>query len=138
MFYFAYGSNMNLEQMKERCPRSNFIGKASLKGYKFAYSGYSHTWGGATANIIESKGEIVRGGLFKIDKECLRKLDECEGYNSKAYDRALLEVQHENGRIYEETYVYLRHRTPTDKYRQRVVQGAKDCGLPLSLISLNR
>lgn len=33
--YIAYGSNINLEQMANRCPNSKVIGKEMLKGYGF-------------------------------------------------------------------------------------------------------
>ena len=32
--YIAYGSNINLEQMANRCPNSKVIGKEMLKGYE--------------------------------------------------------------------------------------------------------
>ena len=33
MLYFAYGSNLNLFQMKRRCKDSVFLKKYELKGY---------------------------------------------------------------------------------------------------------
>ena len=33
--YFAYGSNMDQEQMRQRCPEAAFVGTASLPGYMF-------------------------------------------------------------------------------------------------------
>ena len=34
MIYAAYGSNMNIEQMKYRCPESKIIGNGKLQGWK--------------------------------------------------------------------------------------------------------
>ena len=34
MMYFAYGSNLNWDQMKVRCPDCFPIAKATLKGWK--------------------------------------------------------------------------------------------------------
>ena len=34
MLYFAYGSNLNLFQMKRRCKDSVFLKKYELKGYR--------------------------------------------------------------------------------------------------------
>ena len=31
MFYFAYGSNMDWDQMKQRCPSAHFLGVAELR-----------------------------------------------------------------------------------------------------------
>ena len=54
MYYFAYGSNMNHEQMKKRCPSGKFITRALLSGYKYVYDGYSSSGKGAVSNIIKS------------------------------------------------------------------------------------
>lgn len=35
-YYFAYGSNMDIEQMKHRCPSSVEAGVALVNGYRFA------------------------------------------------------------------------------------------------------
>ena len=51
MIYIAYGSNMNMEQMKRRCPKATPIGKSMLKDYKLEFRG--------VANIIECPGENV-------------------------------------------------------------------------------
>ena len=37
MLYFAYGSNLNLFQMKRRCKDSVFLKKFELKGYKLNF-----------------------------------------------------------------------------------------------------
>lgn len=47
MYYFGYGSNINHEQMKIRCPNAKFIKKVFLKNYKFVYDGYSKSHKGA-------------------------------------------------------------------------------------------
>jgi hypothetical protein len=68
MYYFAYGSNMNYKQMRERCPSCKFIGRFFLENYKFVYDGYSKTRNGTVANIVELNNAIVWGGLFEINK----------------------------------------------------------------------
>ena len=35
--YFAYGSNLNLDQMAVRCPQAGVVGKAVLEGYELAF-----------------------------------------------------------------------------------------------------
>jgi len=37
--YAAYGSNMNLKQMKKRCPKAKVIGKGELHDYKLTFRG---------------------------------------------------------------------------------------------------
>jgi gamma-glutamylcyclotransferase (GGCT)/AIG2-like uncharacterized protein YtfP len=131
MKYFAYGSNMNHEQMKTRCPSSRFITKVFLEGYTFVYDGYSTIHKGAVANVIPSIGEIVWGGLFEINEDSLSALDFYEGYPT-TYQRKELEVKDGKGQKYC-AMVYLRDKQeigePSEEYRNLIIRGAKDCGL---------
>lgn len=133
MLYFAYGSNLNFKQMEKRCPSSRFIKRIYKKGYKFVYDGYSETRKGPVANIVRSKGSVVWGGLFKINKDNLGALDCCEGYFSKIYNRKTVIVKDDEGKSYK-AIVYFRTGknvgVPHKKYRKIIIKGAKDCGLP--------
>jgi gamma-glutamylcyclotransferase len=131
-YYFAYGSNMNHEQMKKRCPNSRFIKSAYIKGYKFVYDGYSTKWEGAVANIISDKHSIVWGGLFEIDDSCLTNLDRCEGY-PKVYNREILKFKDREGNK-NEAWVYFREPQqegePLDTYVSTILEGARASELP--------
>ena len=132
MYYFAYGSNMNHEQMSKRCPGSKFIKKTCLAGYKFVYDGYSSTWDGAVANIVRDANGKVWGGLFEIDERDLEALNRYEGY-PHVYARETLRVRDETDNIYE-ALAYLRKEPqgigkPSSEYRDTVIRGAKDCCL---------
>lgn len=141
MYYFAYGSNMNHQQMKKRCPNSRFIKRAFLERYKFVYDGYSSTRNGAVANVIETgrKDDIVWGGLFEINEDNLSALDCYEGY-PKSYDRKNTEVKDDDGKCYD-AIIYFRtgksEGKASQEYRNIVIQGAKDCGLPIEYIKNN-
>ncbi|HIS18262.1 MAG TPA: gamma-glutamylcyclotransferase, partial [Candidatus Coprovivens excrementavium] len=39
IIYFAYGSNLNIEEMNKRCPSSNILGSTILKDYKLVFKG---------------------------------------------------------------------------------------------------
>lgn len=134
MLYFAYGSNMNQNQMKERCSGSSFrvIGRAKLEGYRFVYDGYSTYRKGAVANIIKKEGSIVWGGLYEIDENCLKSLDSYEGYPT-FYKRKIILVKDDEGKEYE-AWVYLRNPKeigkPSEDYKKTILEGAKQCNLP--------
>jgi gamma-glutamylcyclotransferase (GGCT)/AIG2-like uncharacterized protein YtfP len=137
MLYFAYGSNMNHEQMLQRCPSSKYIRKCYLKDYKFVYDGYSSKRGGAVANIIESNGSIVWGGVFEINKDNLSALDCYEGYPDY-YDRKQVDVIDDNSSIYKAIVYYRTDKKigqPSKGYRQVVEKGANDCELPKDYIN---
>lgn len=83
MYYFAYGSNMNLEQMSHRCPDAVPIGSAVLMDYILIERQY--------ADIERTPGARVNGLVWKISDNCLRALDRYEGY-PKFYTRYNVEV----------------------------------------------
>lgn len=136
MYYFAYGSNMNMKQMRRRCPTSRFICRVFLPNYKFVYDGISSKRRGAVANIVELTGGIVWGGLFEIDEECLANLDCCEDFPN-SYDRKELHVRDDTGIEYcAITYFRVGEPLgkPSEEYCQTILQGARECGLPQEYI----
>lgn len=133
MLYFAYGSNMNHAQMEERCPGSRFLFCARLEGYKFQYDGHSKKRGGPVANIKESQEDYVCGGIFQVNDAHRVALDCLEGHPN-SYSRTNVIVSDPGGDLHE-TFTY--HRLdekevgiPPKEYRNIVLQGAHDCGLP--------
>ena len=75
MLYFAYGSNMNRNQMKMRCPDAIAVGVATLKNHKLIFRG--------VADIVPEGNAVdaeVKGVVWKITKKCLKALDRYEGF----------------------------------------------------------
>ena len=131
--YFAYGSNMNKRQIKERCGSgAKFLKKAYLPNYKFVYDGYSYKWNGAVANVIPLKGEVVWGVLYEITKECEDKLDGHEGLGV-SYFKIDVIVYDENGNSHK-AFLYLREPRepgkPSLEYLETIIEGAREAGLP--------
>ena len=77
MLYFAYGSNLNLFQMKHRCKDSIFLKKINLKDFRLTFRSKYRA-----ADIEPKKNSIVPGGLFNISKSDEKKLDVYEDYPS--------------------------------------------------------
>ena len=75
--YFAYGSNINLDQMAYRCPNATVIGPVTLEGYELTFRG--RTDGNGVANIEPKSGASVPGLLWSITPDCERALDRYEG-----------------------------------------------------------
>ncbi|TET10386.1 MAG: gamma-glutamylcyclotransferase [Candidatus Atribacteria bacterium] len=132
MYYFAYGSNMNHEQMKKRCPNSRFVETAYIRGYNVVFDGYSNFWKCSTANIVPNSISLAYGGLFEIDDMDLRILDGYEGYPNY-YSRELVEVFGSDDEVYD-SWVYIkdeeRKSKPSLRYIKTVLDGAEDCRLP--------
>ncbi|WP_367662917.1 gamma-glutamylcyclotransferase family protein [Clostridium sp.] len=74
--YGAYGSNMNLEQMRHRCPKAKIIGIGTLEGYKLTFRGRYK----GVANIEPCKSKEVPIVLWEITEDCETALDLYEGY----------------------------------------------------------
>ncbi|KAI0901623.1 hypothetical protein F4806DRAFT_443908 [Annulohypoxylon nitens] len=86
--YFAFGSNMRLQQMVERCPESSLYSIGKLRGYRWQINQRG------VANIIKSTPEdIIEGILFYVTKKNIATLDRNEGVKSGFYSREYLEVE---------------------------------------------
>ena len=72
MYYFAYGSNLEIHQMKMRCKDSEPVTQAELPGYRLIFRG--------VADIEEAPGASVTGALYEISLNDLRALDIYEGF----------------------------------------------------------
>ena len=132
MFYFAYGSNMNHQQMRTRCPEAKFLFRAVLESHSFVYDGWSLMHRGAVANIVPKKNGTVWGGVYETLEAHRDTLDNYEGYPSH-YDRKGVSVV-DDSRDLHAVFVYFRQGeapgSPSDEYRQTVLRGARDCDLP--------
>jgi hypothetical protein len=80
MLYFAYGSNLNPEQMRARAPEHVVIGMAALREHHLVFPLYSNNWGGGVSSIQLHHGETVWGMLYEVSDSDLASLDEAEGF----------------------------------------------------------
>lgn len=132
LFYFAYGSNMNLARMTERCGKDNFVdlGKAQLPGYSFYFYGRGH------ANIRPMASQTIEGVLFQIQDSCLKSLDQVEGYPN-TYQRQAVKVNWKETNVLAQAYIVEKDQTvgtPTAEYYQIVLSGAQEHKLSESYI----
>jgi gamma-glutamylcyclotransferase (GGCT)/AIG2-like uncharacterized protein YtfP len=86
-YYFAYGSNMSLKQMAERCPSSLFMGKGRIDGYRWQINQRG------VANVVECWGDYVEGLVYQIDAKDKRQLDRSEGVALGFYNDEHLHTQ---------------------------------------------
>ena len=77
--YAAYGSNMDPEQMLERCPHSPMSGTGWLEGWRLTFSGEDIGWEGALATVVEDAGQRVFVVLYDVPGEDEVRLDRWEG-----------------------------------------------------------
>ena len=80
-YYFAYGSNMNLDQMEYRCPSAQVVGNVRLEDYRLTFC--SHNPDRGVATILPEKGSHVDGVLWRITGACEKSLNRYEGLRDK-------------------------------------------------------
>ena len=95
--YFAYGSNLNVLQMAQRCPDSVGISSAVLSDYKLVERSY--------ADIEVAPGKCVHGALYEISENDLKNLDRYEGFPDY-YTRQEVTVI-DNAGIARKAFVYM-------------------------------
>ena len=129
MLYFAYGSNLNLFQMKRRCKDSVFLKKYELKGYRLNFRSKYRA-----ADIEKSKNSLVPGALFEISKSDEKKLDVYEDF-PVLYKK--LFFAYYNKKVM--TYIMVNKtefRYPTERYLNVVKRGYKDCKLDMKYLKI--
>ncbi len=116
MRYFAYGSNMNVSQMQQRCPGVTRIGTFRLEGFRLVFKYH--------ADIIPAVGCSVHGGLWEISEDNEVALDGYEGYPTYY------------GKYYQNDVMFYRMKEVSDNseppskwYLKTIIQGYKDFGL---------
>lgn len=74
MFYFAYGSNMDVCQTKNRVGNIKIIGKAILDGYSLKFNKRSSN-GSGKANIVVDENSKVEGVVFEFTESQFEMMD---------------------------------------------------------------
>lgn len=126
MLYAAYGSNMNLEQMKYRCPNSKVVGKGFIKDYKLKFSFH--------ADIIPEENIEVPVVLWEVPEKDFAVLDCYEGVKGGYYKRVNLPVTTNRGIKNAIVYVmcgYHEFEMPSENYYYIIKQGYKDNKIPM-------
>jgi len=77
--YFAFGSNLSLDQMRKRCPGHQLVGTAVLSNHRVVCNKAKRDGVNYCAGIIESPGDEVLGVLYKLTPRDLEGLDDEEG-----------------------------------------------------------
>lgn len=131
-YYFAYGSNMNLDQMDFRCPNAVVAENVRVDGYRLAFCGRNP--GNGVATILPEEGSHVDGVLWKITPECEQSLDVYEGY-PHLYGKETVCVENADG-VKRNVMVYTMNAPykdclsrPSDYYLKGILEGCRQNGI---------
>ena len=144
-FYFAYGSNLNLKDLREYEKRNfanvkkSFVDSINisdgiffLPDYQLQFPVYSKGREGGVVDVTPNVGHVVAGKLFQVDDWNL--LDMKEG-SPNFYKRISITVIDENGKTFDAfTYVVSsKNKTdyvkPNQNYVKIVSEGYKEFGI---------
>ena len=133
--YFAYGSNINLEQMEYHCPAAKAVGPVILENYELLFRG--NTRGNGVATIAPREGSKVHGLLWWITPACEQSLDFYEGY-PRLYEKEQVTVRDDKGRQFTVmAYVmtgderWMSPTMPSAFYYRGIQDGYRQNGLPV-------
>ncbi len=137
-YYFAYGANLHLANMKSRCPKSAPVCAARLEDYRLtiALPATAPENQPGWATVTPQEGAQAPGALFRLHAEDLPALDRFEDYPA-LYDRKDVEVRTTDGARRAMIYIMahpLRAARPTMPYAQTLRQGYADFGLPMEAL----
>lgn len=96
VYCIAYGSSLNEERMKKRCPKAEVFGTSMIYGYRLLFK---QSMTGAYATIEQDANCCVPVLIYKMTADDEQRLDRFEGYPKYYYKRDfLLPVWGLNGR----------------------------------------
>ena len=136
--YFAYGSNMLKQRLKERVGWAEFFSNAWIRGYEVRFRKISID-GSGKADLVETGDleDIVHGVVYQFDPDHWHALDKHEGAtgNNPGYDRVPIQVHTDCGNRDVTTYLARRGRIdeslkPYTWYRDLILCGAEQHELP--------
>lgn len=85
-YYIAYGSNLNISQMRMRCPGARIIGISVIEDYQLLFKG-SKT--GSYLTIEPMKGAEVPVVIWEVTETDEKALDRYEGYPNFYYKKKM-------------------------------------------------
>lgn len=118
-YYIAYGSNLNIKQMTNRCPTAIPLCSFMLEDMQLEFR--------SVATIVPREDAMVPVGLWQIDEACEAALDLYEGYPN-LYRKEFIEVPLWGSTV--TAMVYIMNggspALPSDYYLGTILTGYRD------------
>jgi len=138
-YYLAYGSNLNIRQMKYRCPSARVVGTAELKDYRLLFKG-SKT--GSYLTIEPKEGMSVPVGVWEVSAEDETALDRYEGFPDFYYKKELmLDITGIRTKMVRtrRCFIYIMHEDrrlgiPSDYYIRVCLEGYRNFGFDIDTL----
>jgi hypothetical protein len=136
VWYFAYGSNLNVDEMSSRVGEWHLSKRALARNYKLVFNVFSTRWQGNTANILPSDRfeDIVYGVVYLLNEEQFLRLGKHEGV---AAVEIRVELEDGNEISHAKTFVSKTSSpglAPSEPYRRRMEAGLLQHGYKESVV----
>lgn len=127
-YYIAYGSNLNITQMRHRCPGALVVGTGYINDYQLLFKG-SKT--GSYLTIEKAEGSKVPVAIWKVNEEHEKALDRYEGYPDFYYKKEIeidfISIKRKLPH-HSKAFVYIMHEDrklgiPSSYYMQTCLEG---------------
>ena len=130
--YAAYGTNMDAEQMLERCPHSPSRGPGWLVGWRITFGGEDLGWEGALATVVEDVGSQVYVMVYDVPSPDEKTLDRWESASTGLYRKIRVRVQMLTGEELCWLYVLDGYEggLPSARYLGLMADAAEKAGAP--------
>jgi len=130
--YLAYGSNLNLVQMAQRCPQAEVLGATEIRGYDLKFRGHQNA---AVATVEPGEGNVP-ALLWTITPKDEAELDVYEGW-PLLYRKETVTVEL-NGKSMD-AMVYIMNDgydldTPYKTYYNSIAKGYADAGFDMAFL----
>ena len=134
--YAAYGSNMDPEQMLERCPHSPAAGTGWLPGWRLTFGSEEHGWDGALPMVVPDPTGQVFVALFDVSPPDMHTLDVWEGADTGLYNRFRLRVSTLDGDVLAWVYTLNGYEggLPSARYLGELADAAESAGAPYDYV----
>ncbi|MER9880998.1 gamma-glutamylcyclotransferase family protein [Mesorhizobium sp. M0118] len=144
MLYFAYGSNMDPEQMRERCPDAEAVGIGLLQEYDLCFPRLSKNRNCGVSSVEPRAGSNTWGVVYRLSAPDIIRLDKSEGFRAdrhadeNAYNRVEVIVTLNGIPAKVHTYIATRQDgvpLPNAAYLKHIRDGARHHGLPADYLA---
>ena len=124
--YFAYGSNMEVDAMRERCPSARSLTAAILPNWEFRINERGF------ATVVRHPGKTVHGALWHLDSAAEAALDHYEALEEGLYRKeihsVLVDGHPRDAMVYLATHS--RPGRPHPGYLEGIIEAARGWDFP--------
>jgi len=130
--YAAYGTNLDAEQMRQRCPLATLVGTGWLIGWRLTFGGEDLGWEGALATVVEDVGDQVFVTVYDVTPQDEEALDRWESAATGLYRKIRVRVQLLTGEKLAWLYILDGYEggLPSARYLGLMADAAEKAGAP--------